>query len=204
MEIVLVGFSGHAFVCISTAQLDGWKVKGYINPQKASGEFFPEIPYLGNETDPSTLEKIDDAHLFLGIGWNDVREKVYKSFQNKYPFANIIHPSSIIDSTVQMKDGVLVSAGAVINAFVRIGTGAIINSGAIVEHECSIGDFSHVATGAVLCGDVSLGQRSFVGAGAVVKQCINIGDDVIIGAGAVVLKDVPSGTKIVGNPAKPI
>ncbi|PCJ14581.1 MAG: serine O-acetyltransferase [Gammaproteobacteria bacterium] len=47
-----------------------------------------------------------------------------------------------------------------------------------------IGDNVRLSTGSIILGDVS------------------IGDNVTVGAGAVVVKNVPSGTIVVGNPAK--
>ena len=41
-----------------------------------------------------------------------------------------------------------------------------------------------------------------IGAGAKVLGSINIGDDVKVGAGSVVVSDVPSGTTVVGVPAR--
>jgi serine O-acetyltransferase len=44
----------------------------------------------------------------------------------------------------------------------------------------------------------TLGRRVQVYAGATVLGPITVGDDVVIGAGALVLKDVPSGSTVVG------
>lgn len=49
-----------------------------------------------------------------------------------------------------------------------------------------------------------LGDRVDVGAGCTIIGNIVIGDDSRIGAAAVVVKDVPSGTTVVGNPARPV
>ena len=49
-----------------------------------------------------------------------------------------------------------------------------------------------------------IGARAFVGIGAVVLPRLQIGEDAIIGAGAVVTHDVPAGTTVGGNPARPI
>ena len=41
-----------------------------------------------------------------------------------------------------------------------------------------------------------------VGVGAIIIGNVHIGDNVNIGAGAVVVKDVPSNTTVVGQPAR--
>lgn len=50
--------------------------------------------------------------------------------------------------------------------------------------------------------DTRLGRNVWVGAGAIILPGVDIGDNAIIGAGSVVTKDVPTDTRVAGNPAK--
>lgn len=50
---------------------------------------------------------------------------------------------------------------------------------------------------------VRIGANVWIGGGAIILPGITIGDDAIIGAGSVVTRDVPSGSIVVGNPARP-
>ncbi len=47
-----------------------------------------------------------------------------------------------------------------------------------------------------------VGSNCFVGAHAIIMPGVRVGDQCIVGAGAVVTKDVPSGSIVVGNPAR--
>ncbi len=47
-----------------------------------------------------------------------------------------------------------------------------------------------------------IGDRVFIGTGVKILGPITIGDDVRIGANAVVIDDVPSGSTVVGVPAR--
>jgi acetyltransferase-like isoleucine patch superfamily enzyme len=47
-----------------------------------------------------------------------------------------------------------------------------------------------------------VGRNCFIGAHAIVMPGVRVGDECIVGAGAVVTKDVPSGSIVVGNPAR--
>jgi len=43
-----------------------------------------------------------------------------------------------------------------------------------------------------------------IGANATIMCGVTIGENAVVGAGAVVVKDVPAGTTVVGNPARPL
>ncbi|WP_051254352.1 NeuD/PglB/VioB family sugar acetyltransferase [Arenibacter latericius] len=197
--ISFIGYSGHAYVCIETAQLLGYTVTGYHDFQELEHNPY-NLRFLG----PEEQFEQHDGLLFVSIGDNYIREKVYNTISaiKKGMFVSLLHPSVILSKTATIDTNVLISAGAIVNALSYIETGVIINTGAIVEHECTIKAFAHIAPRATLAGNVTVGKRSFIGAGAVVKQGITIGNDVVVGAGAVVIKDVPDNLTVVGNPAK--
>ena len=200
-KIAFIGYSGHAFVCIETAQQLKMEILGYHELREVTNN-----PYHLHFLDTEENFHQHDAALFVSIGDNYLREKVYHNIAASQidVFTTLRHPSSNVSNSVNIGTNTLISVGAIINAQCKVGIGCIINTGAIVEHECHVSDFVHIAPGAVLLGNVYVGKRSFIGAGAVVKQGISIGKDVIVGAGAVVIKDIPDHTTVVGNPAKKI
>jgi maltose O-acetyltransferase len=51
---------------------------------------------------------------------------------------------------------------------------------------------------------VSIGEDVWIGGGAILLPGVTVGDGAIVGAGAVVTRNVAPGTRVVGNPARPI
>jgi sugar O-acyltransferase (sialic acid O-acetyltransferase NeuD family) len=202
-KVILIGYSGHAYVAISILKSAGKDVYAYCdNALKDSNPF--GLEYLGEENSENALVALSKNNFFIAIGDNKIRRKVYEAVTTKNMFPiNAIHTSAIICSTAIISNyGVMISAGVIINPLSKIGAGVICNTGCIIEHDCIIGDFVHIAPGAVLCGNVSVGENSFIGAGSVIKQGISIGKNVIVGAGSVVLRDIPDNATAYGNPAQ--
>jgi sugar O-acyltransferase (sialic acid O-acetyltransferase NeuD family) len=199
--MILIGYSGHAFVVYGILKSIGKMVTGYCDAVEKTYNPF-NLLYLGDEETAITTLKADS--FFIAIGDNAIREKVFNKLvaQNLFP-QNAIHNSAVVDdSAIISQHGVMIAANATINPLVKIGTGVICNTSCSIDHECVIDNFAHIAPGVVLCGNVKVGSKTFIGANAVVKQGVTIGSNVMVGAGAVVIKDVPDNATVIGVPAK--
>ncbi len=202
-KIILIGYSGHAYVVHSILTSVSKVVFAYCdNSIKETNPF--NLTYLGPENSERALLALQKNNFFISIGSNKIRRQIYETLAVKYIFPiNAIHTSAVICSTaIIASKGVMISAGAIINSLSTIGNGVICNTGCIIEHECIIGDFAHIAPGVILCGNVSIGENSFIGAGTIVIQGVAIGKNVVIGAGSVVLKNIPDNSTAYGNPAQ--
>ena len=150
--MILIGYSGHAFVVYGILTAAGKQVTGYCDV--AEKEYNPfKLPYFGAENTDAGLAAIKEHGCFIAVGDNRLRHKIYGFLQNKnLSPANAIHPSAIIDaSAIIAEHAVMISANVTINPLALIATGAICNTGCIVEHECVVGEFAHIGPGAVLC-----------------------------------------------------
>jgi sugar O-acyltransferase (sialic acid O-acetyltransferase NeuD family) len=190
-------------VVVATAQAAGFTVAGLLDddPSKLEKRILG-VPVSGST---QLLEdmNVNQFVFCLGIGCNRTRKQIAEKYPY-LPWTIVVHPEVVVHASVLLGAGTVVFAGAVVQPETRIGTHAIINTCASVDHDCVVGDFAHIAPGARLTGGVVVGEGVLVGAGATITPYRHIGDWATVGAGAVVIEDVPSGTVVVGVPAKPI
>lgn len=201
--MIIIGYSGHAFVSCGILKAAGQPITGYCDKEEKAYNPFG-LKYYGSELTEEAIAAMKEHGSFIAIGINSLRNGIYDElFKMRIGFFNAIHPSAVIDASAAIAAGaVMIAANVTINPLAKIGTGAICNTSCIIEHECEVGDFAHIGPGAVLCGNVKVGKQSFIGANAVIRQGITIGDNATIGAGSVVVSNVPDNVTVVGVPAK--
>lgn len=201
-QIILVGYSGHAYVVADAILDNGLNIAGYSDKEEANLNPY-NLTYLGFEKETEFIGWSKEIPFAIGIGDNKLRQNISNLIEEKGKVVQtIIHKTAIISRNVSIGSGSFINKNVTVNSLVKIGKNVILNTGCIIEHECILQDAVHIAPGAVLAGNVTIGERSFVGANSVVKQGINIGKDVIIGAGSVIITNIPDGKKVVGNPGR--
>lgn len=201
-KVILIGYSGHAFVVAETALENGLAIIGYSDKEKSETDPY-NLPYLGFEKNADFIGWQKEVSFVLGIGDNKLRLNIADLIESKgKTVETIIHKTAHISKSVVIGKGSFINKNVVVNALAVVGKNVVLNTGCIVEHECVLADAVHIAPGAVLAGNVSIGDRTFVGANAVIKQGIIVGKDVVIGAGTVVITNIPDGKTVVGNPGR--
>ena len=202
-KIILIGYSGHAFVICDIFEKNKQKVIGYCEFEEKNYNPY-QLEFFGKDSSEEGIAALKANDYFIAIGSNKIRAKIQANI-NKHGLQapiNCIHPTAVIGSHVNISKGVLIAANATINPVVNIGEGAVINTSSIIEHEVNIGKYTFIAPNTTLLGGVQVGDYSFIGANAVVRQNVKIGKNVTIGAGAVILEDIPDGSTVVGNPQR--
>jgi len=209
-RVVGIGAGGHAKVVIDILrQMGGYEIVTLVDCDRNLWESeVSGIRVFGDDNYLPELYAQGVRDTFIGVGTvgdSQSRTRVYE-LARRYGFriVSAIHPTAVVAASAKIGDGPTIMANAIVNPGANLGDNVIVNTRAVVEHDCVIGDHVHIATGAVLSGMVTVGRGAHIGAGATVRQGLTIGEGAIVGAGAVVVRDVPTGTTVVGVPAEPI
>lgn len=194
--VVLIGGGGHSLVVADAASVAGVPILGVFDDRALC----PAVTVDGVALLGGLWGVPAGAPAILAMGGISLRAELAQALRCSW--TSIIHPRAVISRTASIREGSFVAAHAAVNPHARIGSHVIINTSAIVEHECIVGDHVHLAPGAVLGGNVTVGARTLVGLGSRVLPGVTVGAGCVVGAGAVVTRDVPSGTIVIGVPAR--
>lgn len=133
---------------------------------------------------------------------------VKKSIVNKLKsnknikFATLIHPSTILNRTVEVGEGCIIYQNVIVTTNVTIGNHVIVSPKVGIGHDTVVKDYCNLLWNVNISGNVVLKEGVLVGSGATVIQGLEIGEGATLGAGAVVIRDIPMNKVAVGNPTR--
>lgn len=196
-KLAIIGCGGHAKVVTEIAESIGFKKIFYID------KFIKKKYFLNREVNSNLAENYNE-YIFVALGDNYKRQRVFEEFQNNYKksqIVSLIHPSSQVSKKCSVDIGSVVMPLCIINSFSKVGKGVILNSNAVIEHDNFIMDFSSLAPSVTTGGNVFIGERSSISIGATIKHNVKIGSDSVIGGCSYLNKDVGNNCIFYGNPA---
>ena len=173
-----------------------------------------------DDNDDIQNTKIDDYHVIGKLDYIlNYKKEVYvvcaianynvkKSIVNKLKsnknikFATLIHPSTILNRTVEVGEGCIIYQNVIVTTNVTIGNHVIVSPKAGIGHDTVVKDYCNLLWNVNISGNVVLKEGVLVGSGATVIQGLEIGEGATLGAGAVVIRDIPMNKVAVGNPTR--
>ena len=105
-----------------------------------------------------------------------------------------------LENHVSIGSQTCVCRGAIDDTY--IGEYSKIDNLCHIAHNVIIGKRTIVVCLSAVMGSVHIGDDCWV-ATSMIRDQRHVGDNCVIGMGSVVVKDIPNGTTVAGNPAKP-
>ena len=192
----IFGASGHGNVIASILK-NRYTEIFFVDLFPTAGNLIQELDFFNQ------IEKYKREDIFLGIGSNQIRTKLFQ----KLTAYNIVPATCIADSVFIAHDahignGVVVCPGAVIASKAVLENNTIVNTLSSVDHDCFLGEHSQITAGVTFGGNTRVGKNCFFGIKSATIPNITVGDNSIIMAGSIVYKDVPENVMVGGNPAR--
>ena len=208
-KLLIVGAGGHAKSVLDILlENNKYEWIGVIDNDYGTKKYvapFADIEIVGNDAMLTEFFEKGITNIFVAIGSNAIRKKLYNISKTiGFEAVSIISSHATISKYAKIGKGVCIMPGAVINVATTIGDHCIINTNCTIDHDCTIQECVHIAPGVAISGCVTIGRNSFIGTGARVIDRVTIGANTTIGSGAAVINHIPSHVLAVGVPAKVI
>jgi sugar O-acyltransferase (sialic acid O-acetyltransferase NeuD family) len=163
----------------------GYAVFGRAALEERSDAFVLAVP--GSPTSYRSRRRIID-----GLGLREDR------------FARVVHPTARISPLALVGRNVLIMSGVVITSNAVIDDHVLIMPNTVIHHDVVIRAWTLIGSNVTIAGSASVGENCYIGGGSSVMNGVSLEDGVLVGLGSNVIHSVPAGTRVAGNPARPI
>lgn len=200
-KLAIIGTKEFSFQIRDFAERSGgFEFVGYIDDLAQEGTHIDGFPVLGKVCDAERLyrEGVIEC-VFIAVGYSrfDLREDFYNQIKGKVPLANIIHPTAIINESVRLGEGLLITEYNVIGKNCIIEDNVVILGGCLIGHDDYIGKHSYFAGHNVVAGFVRIGERCFGGINSIFSDNTEIPNDCWISLGGIVSESLKKEGKYV-------
>lgn len=140
-----------------------------------------------------------------GLGGPEARIELFDGAQAKgYRHVNFVHPTVVIEGTVEMGVNNIVFPYTVLGFDGRMGDNNVIREKVYLGHEFRVGDHNFIGVGCTIGGGLEMANSCYVAMGTTVTNNITIGHRTVVGIGSLVLKDPEPESVYHGHPARKV
>jgi sugar O-acyltransferase (sialic acid O-acetyltransferase NeuD family) len=119
-------------------------------------------------------------------------------------FARVVHPNARISPLASLGHNLLIMAGVVVTSNASLGDHVCVLPNTVVHHDVQIGSHSLLGSNVTVAGHTQVGRNCYIGSGSHLMNGLHIGDGALVGLGSTVIRDVEAGSRVAGNPARPV
>lgn len=210
-NLVIIGGMGNGTVVASTVEdinkvKKEWEIIGFLNDYETEPiNGYPVIGKINYITAQKLLENSNTYFIWTLTSTKLNFKFLHRLTELQIPlkrFATIIHPTTTISKFAKIGYGVNIQPYVSVGPNVIIGNHVSIFAQALIGHNSTLDNHSYIANNACVGAHVHLREGAYLGTNCCLIENITIGDWALVGMGAVVLTDIPTHTKVVGNPAR--
>lgn len=167
-KVIVIGAGGHSKVIGEIIQSSQDELIGYLD-DNITGENI-----IGTIQDVLRLhEKDEKIEFIIGIGNNEVRNKIYQEYP-QLNYYTAIHPSAIISPSARVGVGTVIMANVVINSNTTVGDNCIINTATVIEHDCTIENGVHLSYRVTVGAGSIIGKEAYIDMGAIIARGVTV------------------------------
>lgn len=204
-RLIIIGAGGMGRTVYSNALEsvgygDAFEVKGFIDDDLHALDGFPNYPPVIG-TISGYQPEADDVFV-CSIGGASRKPCMENIINRGGEFINVIHRTARLLTNVVIGKGNFIGADTVIGNDVVIGNYNMIQSYTIIGHDVRMGDFNRIDTRVTCVGGVVIEDEVNIHSSAVISHKVTVESKSRVAALSFVIKDVKTGTTVIGNPAK--
>lgn len=205
-NLIILGASGFGIGIYEAAQQalgyqTDFVVKGFLDPNPKALDNIDNIPPILGDDDNYEIQA-DDVFV-CALGELRVKKKCIAKMKSKGAvFYNLISKFATISPTAIIGEGNIFSAYSTIGANALVGDFNLFQRNSIVSHDCKVGNFNRIDCNVVCVGGVTIENEVTIHTSAVINHRVTLRDNSTVGALSFVVRNVPSNTLVLGNPAK--
>ena len=176
-------------------------IKGFLDDKSDALDGYGNYPPIISSVESYEIEPNDVFVCALG----DVHYKKHYAeliLNRGGHFINIIHPSAHLGTNVEVGMGCIIAGNVWLDNDVKLGDFVTIQCGALIGHDCLVGNWSIIDAFCFLGGFVNIEDLVTIHTHSSVIPHRRVCNNATVNIASTVIRDVKSGTTVMGNPAR--